>query len=75
MCSLYLTGFSIVHQWAVAVESPQTIYAGATVFTGMRVTLVQFKLAKLTRKTVSTAAGEMVNSIHTRPIVQTRAVE
>lgn len=54
------------------MESPQTVYAGATVFTGMRVTLVQFKLAILARKTLPTSAGKMVNSIHTRPIVQTR---
>lgn len=56
------------------MESPQAVYAGASIFTGLRVTLVQLKLAKLTRKTMSTAAEETINSIHTRSIVETRRV-
>lgn len=75
MDSFYLAGFSIIHQWAGAVEGPQAIYAGATIFTGMRVTLVQFKLTELPRKTMPTAAGETVYSIHTCSIVETRAME
>lgn len=69
MDSLYLAGFSFVHQWAGAVEGPQAIYAGAAIFTWMRVTLVQFELAELTRKPMSTATREAINSIHTRSIV------
>lgn len=75
MDSFYLAGFSIIHQWAGAVERPQAIYAGAAIFTGMRVTLIQFILAELTRKAMPTAAGETVNSIHTRSIVETRSME
>lgn len=70
----YLASFSYVHRWAVAVEGPQAIYAGAAIFTGMRVALVQFELAEVTRKTMPTAAREAVNSIYTRSIVQTRAM-
>lgn len=56
------------------MESPQAIYAGAAIFTGMRITLIQFILAELTRKAMPTAAGETVNSIHTRSIVETRCL-
>lgn len=56
------------------MERPQAIYAGATIFTGLRVTLVQLKLAKLTQKTTSTAAVETINSVHTRSVVETGGV-
>ncbi len=70
MDSFYLAGFSIIHQWAGAVESPQAIYAGAAIFTGMRVTLIQFMLAELTRKAMPTAAGETVNSSTHVPLLR-----
>ncbi len=71
----YLAVLSIVSYGAVAAVGAQAISTGASILTGLRVTLILLKLTECPIKTRTATAREGVDIINASPVIQTGAGE
>lgn len=73
--TLYLTVLSNVSCWASAAVGAQAVRAGASIFTGLRVTLILLVFTELPMKSRTATARECVDVIDASPVIQTGAKE
>lgn len=73
--TLYLTVLSVVSCWASAAVGAQAVRAGASIFTGLRVTLILLVFTEHPVKSRTAMAREGVDAIDASPVIQTGAKE